>query len=212
MIRLIQKYSNLLLILIYAGGVLGFNIPALHQTFLTLVPWSLLFSLAILLINHTSWKPAFVIWLFLVFIYGYLVEWIGVYTGRLFGTYHYGASLGWKVDGIPLLIGVNWLILSYCTYDLSGRIFRASLLRIFSASLLMVLLDFLIEPVAIWLDFWQWKDNQVPMQNYLGWLLISMLLFTLTELAGLSWKNKSSPMLYLCLLIFFSALNFYARQ
>ena len=40
-----------------------------------------------------------------------LTEAIGVNTGLLFGTYEYGANLGFKIFGVPLIIGVNWTVL-----------------------------------------------------------------------------------------------------
>jgi putative membrane protein len=41
----------------------------------------------------------------------------------------------------------------------------------------MVGVDVFIEPVAMANDFWSWKDDVVPMQNYLGWGILSFLLF-----------------------------------
>jgi len=41
---------------------------------------------------------------------GMAVEWIGVHTGSLFGDYYYGINMGFKLDGIPYLIGSNWAV------------------------------------------------------------------------------------------------------
>jgi uncharacterized membrane protein len=37
------------------------------------------------------------------------------------------------------------------------------------AALLMVALDVLIEPVAVALDFWQWENAVIPIQNFVMW-------------------------------------------
>lgn len=43
---------------------------------------------------------------FILFAGGFIAEWIGVHYGILFGDYHYGNNLGFKLDGIPLMIGL----------------------------------------------------------------------------------------------------------
>ena len=40
----------------------------------------------------------------------------------------------------------------------------------------MVLLDLMIEPVAIRLDFWHWQAEVIPLQNYLMWFLVALLM------------------------------------
>ena len=52
----------------------------------------------------------------LVYIITFFSEWIGVNYGWLFGSYVYGESLGFKIGGVPLLIGANWLLLALVCY------------------------------------------------------------------------------------------------
>jgi putative membrane protein len=40
----------------------------------------------------------------------------------------------------------------------------------------MTSLDYLIEPVAIALDFWQWENNIIPIRNYVAWWIIASIL------------------------------------
>ena len=40
----------------------------------------------------------------------------------------------------------------------------------------MVLLDIMIEPVAIELDFWQWEGGNIPLQNYLMWFIVALFM------------------------------------
>ncbi len=202
-----NKVINALLLLFYLVGMLGFNLPAYRELFKLLVPFHLLLSLVLLLWQHPGPLRPFIPWGLLVFLYGWSVEWIGVKGGWLFGHYVYGDTLGTKVDGIPLMIGVNWLILGYCCHDISLRLIRHPLLGAFFSTILMLLLDMMIEPVAIRLDFWQWKDGVIPWQNFTGWFWVSMILFLLTRISGLKWKNPSSIILYLSMLIFFSFLR-----
>lgn len=206
----IKKYLNILFLILYAVGILGFQIDSLQPLFLTLVPSFLLLSAMLLLSQHPSWSPKFIYWVIGVVLFGIGIEWLGVKTSAIFGTYSYGETLGWRIDGIPLIIGVNWLILAYCSKDIADRIFNHPFLSILLASVLMVFLDFFIEPVAIQLEFWYWPENVVPIQNYVGWFIASLFLFSVSTPLKLHWKNQSSVILYLCMLVFFAALNFYA--
>ena len=45
----------------------------------------------------------------IAFLWGLLAEIIGVQTGILFGSYAYGETLGLKIFGAPLVIGLNWV-------------------------------------------------------------------------------------------------------
>ena len=42
------------------------------------------------------------------------VELVGTKTGMLFGDYSYGKVLGPALQGVPLIIGINWFIMMYC--------------------------------------------------------------------------------------------------
>ena len=207
----LKKYSKLIFIILYTVGILGFQIDGLSSLFLTLIPSFLLLSLVLLLLSHPVWSLKFALWAGAVVLYGIGIEWLGIKTSAIFGSYHYGDVLGWKVDGVPLIIGVNWLILAYCSKDIADRIFKHPILTILFAAFLMVFMDFLIEPVAIQLGFWHWPNDTVPLQNYLGWFVVSLVLFSLSAPFKLRWENRSSVVLYLCMLIFFAALNFYAK-
>lgn len=205
-----KKYSNLIFIILYGVGILGFQLEVLSSLFLTLVPGFLLLSLVILLLQHPNWSRKFGLWALAVFLFGIGIEWLGIKTSAIFGSYHYGEALGWKIAGVPLVIGVNWLLLAYCSKDIAERIFKHKLFAIVFAACMMVFLDFLIEPVAIQLEFWYWPDNVVPLRNYIGWFFVSLLLFGLSTPFNLHWENRSSVVLFLCMLVFFAALNFYS--
>ena len=49
------------------------------------------------------------------FAVGVSVEIMGINTGILFGDYTYGDVLGFKLRDVPVLIGVNWFIIIYCS-------------------------------------------------------------------------------------------------
>lgn len=198
-----------ILILFFAVGIAGLAIPASHSLFVRLTPLCLLLSLAILILFHTDWRSRLVIYFLIVFTAGFLVEAIGVNTGVIFGEYSYGPVLGLKIWGTPLMIGVNWLLLAYTTWDMTGRVKIPVVLRVIAAAALLVFFDFFIEPVAISMGMWSWNDGHIPLQNYLAWFIVSLIFFALAALLKIEVRNKISIPLWLILFTFFILLQLF---
>ncbi len=68
-------------------------------------------------------------------------------------------------------------------------------LRILCGACMLVLLDLLIEPVAVRLDYWHWADGTVPVKNYLCWFALSGLLLLIFELLRFREQNMVAPLL-----------------
>jgi uncharacterized membrane protein len=154
------------LVVLHGVGLWGLLFSGQPEYFQRLTPFNLLVSNLLLFAFHRDWKPAFVLFMIVVALIGYLTEVAGVYTGILFGNYSYGESLGWKAWNVPLLIAVNWLMLVYASGIVARRVPVPRWARILIASVLMVLMDFLIEPVAIRFDFWTWHEGVIPISNF----------------------------------------------
>lgn len=195
------------LFVLYAVGVAGLQFTVTKNLFLAMVPGFLLVNLSILLIKHPEWSTRFGLWMLMTYLIGFSAEWVGVHTELIFGRYVYGPVLGWKLDEIPLIIGVNWVLLAYCSRDIAGRVFKHPILRVIFAAVLMVLLDLQIEPVAQELNFWIWAGLQIPLQNYIGWFGVSLLVFGLSEALFKRWENPLSVQAFLGLYLFFTLLR-----
>jgi len=192
-------------VIFYVAGALGILMPTTRQIFISLVPFALLLSVVGLWLFHSlplSGKPLLMFGL--VYSLGLLVEIIGVHTGVIFGTYHYGETLGLKILQTPLLIGLNWLMLTYCFADVVQRISPSPAIRIGLASVGMVVYDLILEQVAPALDMWHWGGGTVPMRNYMAWFVISMLFAAL--LCRIKIHNPLAVIILICQLTFFLAL------
>jgi len=196
------------LIIIYAVGIVGIGVFK-SQSVLSLTPINLLISLGVILAFHEgSWRKILLV-IAVCFSFGLLVEIIGVQTGIVFGDYQYGPVLGFKIWNTPVMIGVNWALLVYAIGS-SINLFvpnRNSLIKAAIGALFMVLLDILIEPVAIALDFWNWSGIIVPIQNYVAWGFISFLLLFLFFSSFKTESNKVAYALFILQGVFFGALN-----
>jgi len=198
-----------LLISMYAAGaiIIGAN---LIEGFVLLTPFNLIVSLGLLIWTDRQWTNKKTYLAFLAFFVGFFAEMIGTNTGLIFGNYTYGQTLGFQIGHVPLIIGVNWFMLVYATAALINQFFERwnwFVKAIFSA-LLMVGLDIFIEPVAMKYDFWNWESGIIPIQNFIGWFVIALILLSVTHYHTLI-KNKIAIVLFLAQLLFFVSLNIF---
>ncbi len=203
----VRRVLFIILPLMYLAGLVGLNVPVLSPWFRLLIPFNLLASLGILLLFHDDWQPTFVLYCLIAFLTGFFVEVLGVHTGLIFGDYSYGAALGWKIAEVPVVIGVNWLILTYCCGSIIDKISTTKPLKVLLAAACMTFLDVFIEPVAIRLDFWQWHLGEIPLQNYLAWYIISAALFAVFYYLPFRKNNPIAGLLLLLQFLFFALNN-----
>ncbi len=202
-----KKYIiPVLLFLFYTVGIFGVYLPEFKIQVVALTPMNLLLTAVLLIWGLGVFNAKLVYAMLAAFILGYLVEVAGVASGLLFGEYEYGKPLGWKLFDVPLIIGVNWLILSFSSLGIVGRFISNSFIKVVFASLLMVLLDVLIEPVAIKLDFWTWTQADVPLQNYIMWFFSAILINSIVSVFLREINYKTSVFVFLAQVYFFSFL------
>jgi len=195
-----------ILVTVYVVGIAGLLSPY-KESFLRFTPINLLLTAAIMLWFHGGWSRRFSAFAAIVIFLGYLVEVIGVKTGLIFGDYVYGTHLGGKVWDVPPVIGVNWLLLVYAIGCVVGRFqVKTPLVKAVISACFITVLDFIIEPVAIKLDFWHWTAGTVPVQNYAGWLLVSFIFFYSFFRLRLQDLNPMAPIVALLQVVFFGIL------
>ena len=144
-----------------------------------------------------------------IFLIGMITESLGVNYGLIFGYYEYGNNLGFKLFGVPYLIGVNWIILTAISANIASFLTknRSVVLTIIIGTLLMLAMDFVMEPIAPKLDMWRFKNLIVPPSNYVGWLFVGLFTQTLYNLYFRQKEIIVSTNLYLAFFFFFGCLN-----
>ena len=138
-----------------------------------------------------------------LFTIGMTVEWIGVHYDFLFGSYHYGDNLGLKLAGVPWLIGINWMVLTFVTASIAGYFTNYKWLRILVGSALMLLLDYFMEVSAPGFGFWFWEDGAAPLRNYIAWFGIAMGLHFIYQNVRIKGNPTFSGHVYGSQLFFF---------
>lgn len=201
------KVSVTLIILFHVVGLIGFFIPMVSPLFIKLVPYHLLLMLVMVLYSYGRISLRLAGFLALIWVTGFCCEYIGVHKGWLFGNYKYGNTLGPKLAGIPFIIGVNWFLLVFSAGALMQRTrLRKPVMRIVAGAAVLTLLDALIEPTAVKLNYWHWANAVVPLKNYVCWFLISIIMLWVFELFRFRRLNYAGPVLLLVQFIFFFAL------
>ncbi len=202
----LKKYSLYFLILIYVSGSIGFILkPSFFAPF---TPFTLIFTSFVFIIYHS--KSNFLIAFSLIAIIGYIAETIGVATGKIFGDYYYGNSLGKKLLGVPLVIAINWSLMVSSAAVLAQSITKNKLIIAFAAGVITTGTDLLIEQVAGKLDFWHFKNDIAGVQNYIAWFLITFTsVFFLHKYLQFKTYKTSLIILALQLLFFGSIYLFY---
>lgn len=201
------RWAQGILLLFHVTGFLGLAFSQDPGFFIRFLPLNLLLTLGLLLSFQPRRTPSFWSFCVMVMVVGFLVEVMGIRTGLLFGQYEYGAALGPKWLEVPLLIGVNWLIVTYCTGMLARYLPLPGFLRAVVAALLMVGLDICIEPVAVHYDFWHWQYDVIPLLNFKGWFAVSLILQVYFNRVEFEKRNPLAPFVYLVQLLFFFGLG-----
>ena len=121
---------------------------------------------------------------------GAAAELVGTQTGFPFGPYSYGDFLGPKIAGhVPWLIPPSWYAISIVSLDLARRLGLGRWGRIGGVALFMVLWDVALDPAMNHaFPFWKYDVGGVffgmPLVNWAGWALTSVLIGLAYELLG----------------------------
>ncbi|HMC99357.1 MAG TPA: carotenoid biosynthesis protein, partial [Ferruginibacter sp.] len=187
--------------------------------------YNLLLMFLLLIWTQRDKNIYFIIFLLVTFTVGMGAEIIGVNTNALFGEYSYGKVLWYKYQKVPLIIGVNWIIIIYCCGISIHTLLVKAINRIASetktkpialkaisiiadGAILAVFFDWIMEPVAVKLGFWQWADDgNVPLYNYLSWLMVSNVLLAVFHFCPFNKQNKFAVNLLLIQMMFFLLLR-----
>ena len=194
--------------------------------FVQTTPLNLLLMFGLLLYTQAKINWQLVFFFCICFVVGIWVEIIGTSTGMLFGNYSYSKVLGPSFKNVPLIIGINWCIIIYCCGITVHTIFRrlsakvqavtgsatSPVFQIFStvtdAAMLAVLFDWILEPAAIKLGYWQWLDDgEVPAYNYMCWFIISAFLLLIFSILKIEKQNKFAIHLLMIMAMFFMLIR-----
>ena len=190
--------------LFHVSGIIGI-LYGNSDWFISATPLNLSINFLLLLLNCNGHKLFFPM-VIIGFLTGMITEILGVQWGWIFGDYQYLEALGYKVLGVPVLIGVNWALLAVITGAIAQQFYENIIMRIIIGVALMLFLDLLIEPIAPMLDFWVFEGGEAPLQNYIGWAAVAFFLQFIFHFFKISVQGWFPHQLYLLQIIFFTVL------
>lgn len=172
-----EDFFIALLLVLFPAGFIFHNISFTRSYVLGMTDIFLLLTNS--LVFYFIWKKAgglqLFTWSILAFVLTFMAEFAGVETGNVFGDYHYGETMFLQLGNVPVVIAFNWIILIMATFSVSQKLTKVRWLLPLVSSLLIVAFDYIMEPVAMYLDYWQWHNDIIPLQNYIAWFIISFV-------------------------------------
>lgn len=206
-LKFTDKQTIRFFIIFYVIGSLGFLLPFTFNYFVKITPIALLVNFILLFSFHKHKINIKSILVFVsIFLLGLIVEIIGVKTGKIFGIYHYGNSLGFKIFSVPVMIGINWVFMVYSSSSVLEKFKFNNFVKILLSSTLMVVYDTVLEQVAPKLDMWYWENNHAPLKNYIAWFVLAIIFNSLIKIFRIKTSNKLALTIFLCQFVFFSVL------
>jgi uncharacterized membrane protein len=173
-----EKIALAFLSVVHLAGafLLLFSKSGIYRITIDLVPISLALTLLVSLKFHRDFSSGFIWYCLIAFGVGFFSEMVGTNLGWIFGNYSYGDVLGIQIWNTPLMIGINWFLVSYGIGMLVSNFKVNNLIRWVICTFGLVLFDYFMEPVALKHGFWEWHNGAIPFSNYLGWAIISGIL------------------------------------
>lgn len=195
----------------YLAGIIGLSFSSTQTFFQFLTPFHLLSSFVFLILTQENRNTSFWKFVILAVSVGYLIEVLGVKTQMIFGAYKYQTTLGLKIMEVPPMIGINWFLMVFCVGILIEKISKKSsniFLKTTLGAILLTIFDYIAEPVAISQNMWTWTYGTPPLQNYIAWFIVAVVLLFAFFKLKFTKNNPLGVALFIFQLLFFAVLRF----
>jgi len=119
---------------------------------------------------------------------GLLVEAVGVHTGVPFGPYAYTGDLGAEVLGVPVVVPLAWAMMAWPALVVGRTLARRLPVAVVGGAALAAW-DLFLDPQMVDAGHWTWVHPDpglplvpgVPLTNYGGWLVVSVVMVGLLD-------------------------------
>ena len=206
--HLLETGPIIIMVIMFSVGMVSHNFDMTMPIMKALTgPFLLLMSAMVISTSYRGDRGKYLIWIGVAYLVTYLLEVLGAATGLVFGDYSYGVGLGLKLFGVPLIIGLNWVMVVLGAYLLVGLFTDNGPLRIAGTAFLAVLFDWIMEPVAMELDYWDWAGGTIPVQNYVAWFIIALGMAVSLYQIKPRVRSKVLSVYFLIQAVFFASLR-----
>lgn len=127
------------------------------------------------------WTTAY---LAIALVIGWLVEAVGTTTGWPFGDYSYTDLLGVQLLDVPMVIPMAWAMMAYPCLLAAQRLASTPIRTALVGGFLFASWDLFLDPQMVGEGYWVWHSADpalpgiegIPVQNFLGWLVVAIVL------------------------------------
>jgi len=200
---LVNRGLPITFIIFYCVGLVLYFTPLTHELFILVTPYTLVLVAVAIFWHHKNWNMTTIAVLASIFILSFITEIFGVATSKIFGMYTYGEGLGFKIADVPLVIGLNWVFLTYASNSIITKYTSKNIPIVVGAASLMVLYDILLEKVAPLMDMWVFADNKPPVSNYVVWFLLALVFNAVIQRFKIETHNRPARWLFFIQFVFF---------
>lgn len=129
-----------------------------------------------------------------------VTEIVGLRTGYPFGSYAYATSLGVTIGGVPVVVPLAWMMMTYPALLVARRLVasvtraaargtRRTLWVAVLGGVTLTAWDLFLDPQMVDGGFWAWRHpdpglpgvDGVPLTNLAGWMLVGTVLITVVD-------------------------------
>lgn len=192
----ISKIIPLYFIVFYIVGLILFAVPYTRELFISITSFTLLLVVAIVFYFHQHWNSKTILVFGIIMLLSFLLEMMGVSSGKLFGNYQYDNGLGIKLFDTPIIIGLIWLFLVYASQSIASKISQKSSSKILIGATLMVFYDLLMERVAPIMNLWHFTTPYPPIANFVSWFMAAVVFHTLLVTNMINVENNTARSLF----------------
>ena len=133
---------------------------------------------------------------------GLATEALGVATGFPFGSYEYGDALGPSIAEVPWVIPLAWTWMAWPAWLAAGVLTSSRFFRVLVAGVGLAAWDLFLDPQMVAERYWVWSGSfpglpgvsEVPVRNYLGWLLVAAVMMALLGTGTGTGTGDDRPM------------------
>jgi bisanhydrobacterioruberin hydratase len=123
-------------------------------------------------------------------------EALSITTGVPYGTFEYSSAIGYPLFGlVPWTVPFAWIPLVIAS--------SARWKGVISGALFLVLIDLLLDPLAVKLGFWTWdypgRYYDIPFSNFVGWFITGIIGVSVIKMATRGVTTQPGPWVFVSL-------------
>ena len=134
----------------------------------------------------------------------FVVELIGHTTGYPFGEYDYESRLWPQIAGVPVIVPLAWVAITWCGWAVGNRITTNLPVKIAVTAWSITAWDLFLDPQMVGEGYWTWQPADpsyrgIPLTNFLGWFATGVVVASIV--AVVTWRHVERSRLGSSLLV-----------